>query len=286
MSSLKGIETGAGEITGREIGDRLEQMESAASAARRAPESMTSGMKDASNPQPPRSEIAGPRPLLEGLESEAPSQLPPIHDELDHILQQVDEISRSLNFDFPERQKLRDALQMTVACAVRQTLLERELRDLALRDDLTGLFNRRGFWASATQHLKLARRNSQEALLFFCDIDNLKTINDSFGHGAGDLALMRAADVLKATFRESDVAARFGGDEFAVLALATSSQYQESVLNRLQTNLDRLGVYESRYRLAMSVGIVRFDPALPSSLPEMVEQADQAMYRQKQNRRP
>jgi predicted signal transduction protein with EAL and GGDEF domain len=96
--------------------------------------------------------------------------------ELGYILHKVDEISRSLGSDGPERQKLSKALQLTVSCAVRQTLLERELRSLALTDDLTGLYNRRGFSAAATQQLKLARRNTQESLLFFCYVDNLKEI--------------------------------------------------------------------------------------------------------------
>src|ERR1700724_504070 len=110
---------------------------------------------------------------------------------LDQVLQQVDEISHTLTAESPESQRLSNALQLTVSCAVRQTLLERELRSLAVTDDLTGLYNRRGFWASATQQLKLARRNTQEVMFFFCDFDNLKQINDSYGHAEGDRALVR-----------------------------------------------------------------------------------------------
>jgi diguanylate cyclase (GGDEF)-like protein len=273
-------------VQGRNATGSLEATEHSAPEAQQSPDSPATLRDDADHPDAAaKPASASPADAGEPLELESLSDLPPVVDELDHILQQVDEISRSLNFDFPERRKLSDALQRTVACAVRQTLLERELRDLAVRDDLTGLFNRRGFWASATQHLKLAFRNSQEALLVFCDIDNLKKINDAYGHAEGDLALMRAADVLKQTFRESDVIARFGGDEFAVLALATSSQYQEAVVSRLHANLERAGASESRYRLAMSVGFVHFDPAEPATLPEMIKQADHAMYRQKHLRK-
>jgi diguanylate cyclase (GGDEF)-like protein len=219
------------------------------------------------------------------LDTEELSELLAMRDELDEILRQVDEISRSVQLDFPERQKLSNALQLTVSCAVRQTLLERELRTLAVRDDLTGLFNRRGFWASATQQLKLARRNNQGCLLFFCDIDNLKQINDSYGHAEGDLALMRAADALKQTFRDSDILARLAGDEFAVLALETSSQYQEAVLQRLQTRLEKVRSSEPRYTLTISVGVARFEPNQPASLPDLMQQADQAMYDHKRHRR-
>ena len=219
-----------------------------------------------------------------GLEKDAVSQLLAVHDELDHILQQVDEISRSLQCDFPERQKLSKALQLTVSCAVRQTLRERELRALAVRDDLTGLFNRRGFWASASQQLKLSRRNAQESLLFFCDVDDLKKINDTYGHGEGDLALMRVADVLKQTFRDSDILARLAGDEFAALANAGSSQFQETVLCRLHSNLEKSQSVEPRYRLTMSVGIALFDPAEPVHLSDLMKQADEAMYQQKRLR--
>ena len=201
--------------------------------------------------------------------------------ELGHILRQVDEISHTLKSDAPESQKLSNALQLTVSCAVRQTLIERELRSLALTDDLTGLYNRRGFLASATQQLKLARRNTQESLLFFCDVDNLKKINDSYGHEEGDLALVRAADVLEQTFRDSDVLTRLSGDEFAVLALEASSQYEEVILDRLEANLEESSASESRYRLSLSVGVGRFDPERPVSLRELLAQADQAMYEQK-----
>jgi diguanylate cyclase (GGDEF)-like protein len=190
----------------------------------------------------------GPRECPSGAvpEEELFSGLLVADNELGHMLQQVDEISRALRSDIPESQKLSNALQLTVSCAVRRTLLERELRSLALTNDLTGLYNRRGFFASARQQLRLARRNTQESLLFFCDVDNLKKINDSYGHGEGDLALVRAAAVLEQTFRDSDILARLGGDEFAVLALEASSQYEEVIPDRQETNLEKSSAGESR----------------------------------------
>lgn len=205
-------------------------------------------------------------------------------DELGHILQQVDEISRTLKPDDPESRKLSNTLQLTVNCAVKQTLLERELHSLALTDDLTGLYNRRGFVASAMQQLKLARRNARGLLLFFCDVDNLKQINDSRGHAEGDRALVRSADVLEHTFRDSDVLARLGGDEFAVLAVETSTQYQKTILARLEKSLKKSNARESGYKLSLSVGVARFDPRDSLSLGELMARADLSMYEQKGRR--
>ncbi|HXM94461.1 MAG TPA: GGDEF domain-containing protein [Candidatus Dormibacteraeota bacterium] len=161
---------------------------------------------------------------------------------------------------------------------------EKELRYLALTDDLTCLYNRRGFFAAATQQLKLARRNAQGLLLFFCDVDNLKKINDSYGHHDGDLAIVRATDALEQTFRRSDILARLGGDEFAVLALEASTQSQGVILRRLAKSLKKSNANESRYEMSLSVGLARFDPKHPVSLGELIAQADQAMYEQKRSR--
>jgi diguanylate cyclase (GGDEF)-like protein len=204
--------------------------------------------------------------------------------ELRGILQQIEAICQSFKPDVPERQAVDDALQATAWYALRQTILEGELRSLALTDDLTGLYNRRGFLAVATQQLKLARRNDKNFLVFFADLDNLKQINDSHGHMQGDLALIRAARALEQTFRDSDIVARLGGDEFAALALVASSRDQESILRRLERNLNRAGAKESRYELSLSVGVARFDPARPASLGELIARADQAMYEEKRRR--
>jgi diguanylate cyclase (GGDEF)-like protein len=162
---------------------------------------------------------------------------------------------------------------------------DRELRYLALTDDLTCLYNRRGFVAAATHQLKLARRNAQGLLLFFCDLDNLKAINDSYGHREGDLVIVRAARALEQTFRGSDILARLGGDEFAVLAMEASTQNQDVILRRLEKSLKKSNANQSRYEMSLSVGLARFDPKHPAPLGELMAQADRAMYEQKRRRR-
>jgi two-component system, cell cycle response regulator len=162
--------------------------------------------------------------------------------------------------------------------------LEKELRYLAITDDLTCLYNRRGFFASATQQLKLARRNAQCRLLMFCDVDNLKRINDSFGHNEGDLALIRTADAPEEVFRESGILARLGGDEFAVLALETSNEHEASIHRRSQESLKKSNANEARYDLSLSIGVALFDPHHALSLGELMELADLDMYDKKGNR--
>jgi diguanylate cyclase (GGDEF)-like protein len=137
----------------------------------------------------------------------------------------------------------------------------------------------------AAHQLKLARRNTQGALLFFADVDNLKYINDSYGHREGDLALMRAATALGETFRDSDVLARFGGDEFAVLAIETTNQNQQAILSRMDESLAALNADEFRYKVRLSVGVARFDPLQALPLDELIVGADEAMYAQKRSRR-
>jgi diguanylate cyclase (GGDEF)-like protein len=216
-----------------------------------------------------------------GLAENLSSALQAADSEFGQILQEVEEISKLLKSDHPDTQTVRVATHPAVWGAVKQALLDRELRYLALTDDLTCLFNRRGFFASATQQLKLAQRNGQSLLLLFCDVDNLKKINDTYGHREGDLALIRTADALEQSFRGSDILSRLGGDEFVVLASETSNQTQEIILRRLEKNLKKSSATEPRYALSLCVGVARFDPKAAITLGELMVQADKAMYERK-----
>ena len=201
--------------------------------------------------------------------------------EFGQILREVDEISKLLRKDRTDERAIRVAAHPAVWSAVRQALLDRELRYLALTDDLTCLYNRRGFFAAATQQLKLARRNAQRLLLLFCDVDNLKKINDTYGHREGDLALVRTADALEKAFRGSDIIARLSGDEFVVLAQVASDHTQEVLLRRLEKNLKKVNASELRYELSLCVGVAEFDPKRAVALGELLAQADKAMYEKK-----
>jgi len=157
---------------------------------------------------------------------------------------------------------------------------------MSLIDQLTGLYNRRGFFTLARQHEKLANRLRRRMLHIFLDLDGLKQINDTYGHREGDAALADTAEVLRQTFRESDVLARLGGDEFAVLALETSRPVGRVWQDRLTENLARANAERARaYRLEMSMGIAIYDPRHPVLIDDLMAQADAAMYDAKRRRK-
>ena len=178
-------------------------------------------------------------------------------------------------------------LVRAIRYAIERHQLQMALRAMALVDDLTGLYNRRGFQTLARQHMKMADRMRKRVSHIFVDLDGLKEINDSLGHREGDLALIEAADLLKETFRESDIIARIGGDEFVVLALETVGLAQEHWVTRLQENLARRNERpERRYRLSLSMGIAYYDPDFPCPLDDLLNRADALMYEQKRTKRP
>src|SRR5258708_10738074 len=181
-------------------------------------------------------------------------------------------------------QPLHLIVMRAVRCALKQYLLQAELGNLALTDELTGLYNRRGFLAVAERQLKLARRSGRGMLLAFIDVDGLKEINDRFGHFEGDRTLIRTAETLEKTFRDSDLAARFGGDEFAVLAIEASPQDEVAIETRLLENLRKINALESRYAISLSLGVARFDPHSRTSIGQLMLQADQVMYKSKRSR--
>jgi len=220
----------------------------------------------------------------ESLEDMLSSALLVQDKELSGIVHEVDELLKTIKADTPESQAVSNTLQRAVLCAVKQSLMERELRSLALTDDLTCLYNRRAFLALATQQMRLTRRKGEGLLLFFADVDGLKKINDTFGHREGDFALVRTADALEQTFRDSDILARLGGDEFAVLAVEASREDQEVILRRLEKSLRKSNADESRYALSLSVGVARLDPRHIVSVGDLLEQADRAMYEEKRKK--
>jgi diguanylate cyclase (GGDEF)-like protein/PAS domain S-box-containing protein len=162
--------------------------------------------------------------------------------------------------------------------------MEEALLALSLIDDLTSLYNRRGFLILAEQQLKTAKRAKRRMMLLFADLDGLKQINDTFGHSEGDRALIEVADVLTETFRESDVVARIGGDEFVVLAIETNGAPAEVLTARLQEKLEARNAREGRpYELSLSMGLARYDPERPCSIDDLLARADRVMYGQKRN---
>ena len=161
---------------------------------------------------------------------------------------------------------------------------EEALLALSLIDELTGLYNRRRFFVLAEQYLKLSVRKKEKLLLLFIDMDNLKWINDHHGHNEGDQALIDLANILKETFRESDIIARIGGDEFVVLS-ESADENGEIIVTRLYENIEDHNAKRSRrYPLSISVGTTQFDPKYPISIDELLSKADALMYAQKRRK--
>lgn len=162
---------------------------------------------------------------------------------------------------------------------------EEALRSLTLVDELTGLYNRRGFQTLAERHLKLAMRKGRGVFLLFCDLDGLKAINDTHGHLEGDRALIDAAAILQHSFRSADIIARFGGDEFTVFPLEASDESGSLLVSRLEENVTAHNATAKRpYRLTMSVGIARFEPGSAWTVEQLIETADRHLYAVKRQR--
>jgi len=163
--------------------------------------------------------------------------------------------------------------------------LEAKLRTLSIQDELTKLYNRRGFFALGEQQTKAAKREKKVVSILFADLDDMKWINDTLGHEKGDQALKETAGILQKTFRESDVIARIGGDEFVVLSLLDSKNDARILTSRLEKNLDGVNRRKTEpYRLSLSVGTACSDPEHPCSLVELLTLADQRMYEQKSSK--
>lgn len=163
--------------------------------------------------------------------------------------------------------------------------MEEEIAALSLSDPLTGLYNRRGFMTLSEQQFKMAERTKDGVWLFFADIDGMKWINDHLGHEKGDDALVEAASILRQTFRQSDIVARVGGDEFAVLA-AGDPTLSELVKDRLQKLTKDCNAVPGRtYNVSLSVGAAWNGPESPRTIDALMSQADHLMYEEKRGKK-
>lgn len=172
----------------------------------------------------------------------------------------------------------------TVSRNIRNALerhgLKESLKAMTFTDELTSIYNRRGFLTIAKQQLDLARREQRELNLFLIDLDHLKEINDNYGHKIGDDALIACALCLKKTFRASDIIARIGGDEFAVLALGSSFYEGEKIGEHLNYIVDQFNEANpnQQYVLALSFGKAHFHPENQYVIEDLLQQADLELY--------
>ena len=159
--------------------------------------------------------------------------------------------------------------------------MQNEIHDLTLRDELTGLYNFRGFNLFAEQAFRLARRARLPFGVLFVDMDNLKMINDELGHSVGSVSLVETAKLLSSTFRETDVIGRLGGDEFVVAGQFDADEMSVAI-DRLRSAAASKTLHAgNRFFLSLSMGYAATDYATEESLKSVVSRADKAMYREK-----
>jgi len=163
--------------------------------------------------------------------------------------------------------------------------MEAEIRDLTLRDDLTGLYNSRGFSLLSGQALRVAQRSQLPFSILYIDFDNLKQVNDALGHDAGSAFLIETGKLIRATFRETDVMARIGGDEFAVAGHFNQAAVSVAMQRLEAACAARNAEAASRFPLSLSIGCATATENTHESLKDLIIAADQAMYKEKRRRK-
>jgi len=166
--------------------------------------------------------------------------------------------------------------------AIERNLLINQLNEKSLTDDLTELYNRRGFLTMSQQHLDMARRIQKKIGLFFIDLDGMKEINDKFGHKEGDRALLYVSAILKECFRVTDLIAHLHGDEFAVLVYVDSNNDLKELEQRIRDRIQKQNqVSPNKYFLSVSMGTIYIDPQEDIDILKSLDNADQLMYVEK-----
>ncbi len=197
----------------------------------------------------------------------------------------VDRRAVAASWLFHQAAPTADGLAVTVRDVSSRKRDELRLRKACLTDDLTRLYNRRGFMALAEQHLRVARRQGKDTVVMYVDMDDFKQLNDRYGHAAGDRALMAVSRLLQNTVRDCDVVARMGGDEFTILALDADRLGARAIQKRLD---ERLALFnasgELPMALSLTVGHTCVRPSDTASVSELLARADQLLYARKRRR--
>jgi two-component system cell cycle response regulator len=173
-------------------------------------------------------------------------------------------------------------LARSVRFAIERQRMVKELKLLSVTDELTGLYNRRGFVTFGGELLKLGRRISTQVFLIYADLDKMKWINDTLGHAEGDKALKEIAAILRKAYRETDIIARIGGDEFVVMGILASGIPVEVLADRLKGQVE---IHNEKrpdpYRLSLSVGAASYPIGAFMNVDDLLQKADEMMYEQK-----
>lgn len=178
-------------------------------------------------------------------------------------------------------------LVRAITYAIERNRAEVELRNLLLIDELTGLYNRRGFMTFAEQYMKLSQRTSVGLILIFADLENFRHIKETFGGHEGDLAIIRTAKMLRDTFRKSDIIGHIGPDYFSIVTMETSRDHIDMITKRLHEKLKSYNTQTtSHYKLEMSFGSTYFDPPVDQTMTieDLMAKADEALIAQRNSK--
>jgi diguanylate cyclase (GGDEF)-like protein len=181
------------------------------------------------------------------------------------------------------RQQLAISAASQIALSLASLQLRETLREQAIRDPLTGLFNRRFLEQSLERELQLAARKKQSIAVLFLDLDHFKRFNDTFGHDAGDMVLQSLANLLRKFFRATDICCRYGGEEFAIILPESSSQNAAMRADALRSEVKSLRLQYKKQTLGpltLSAGVAAF-PEHGSTSHDLLKIADQCLYESK-----
>ena len=187
----------------------------------------------------------------------------------------------------PEDLKFVSTLSGTVLTIIENYLLYSQLNKLAITDGLTGLFNHRHFQGILKNEIDRYRRHEQVGLgLLILDIDHFKKFNDTYGHQVGDEVLKTVARTIRRTVRTIDSVARYGGEEMAVILPLTNNEGGSLVAEKIRSNIENqtLPVEGRKVNITVSIGVASF-PDCADTQPSLIQAADEAMYRAKENGR-
>jgi diguanylate cyclase (GGDEF)-like protein/PAS domain S-box-containing protein len=173
-----------------------------------------------------------------------------------------------------------------IATAIERKRMEEKLQKLIRIDSLTGCYSRGYGLELLDRQIKLSYRSKSHLLLAFLDIDNFKSINDTFGHDEGDKVLKEVVELFKSTLREVDIICRMGGDEFLLIFPDNSLKDASLIRERLNKKLTKLNqTLKKPYKVGLSIGLSEYNPANPQPIDELIQIADQGMYKDKQNKK-
>ena len=181
------------------------------------------------------------------------------------------------------QQRLAISVASQIALSLASLQLRETLREQAIRDPLTRLFNRRFLEESLDRELQLASRKKQSIAILFLDLDHFKRFNDTFGHDAGDMVLQSLADLFRNFFRATDICCRYGGEEFAIILPESSSQDAVVRADALRSEIKRLRLQYKKQtlgQLTLSAGVAAFPEHASTSL-DLLKIADQCLYESK-----